>query len=222
MKTPVTRASLKQHLTYNWWKYLLLAVAGFFLVDLLYTVTAYRAPADKVVEFYIYGYANQDELDRYMAKVNKERMPDMEVMNSHVVLDNETYGAMMLTTYMAAGEGDLYLVPRDQFLSLAAQGALLPLEDNQELMDWFSGRGLSLQNGWRKITETGENHLCGIPQEKVPGLIQYAWAQDGYLCVVVTGGNEENTLKFLNYMVRDMAEAPEESPAPEAEATAAP
>lgn len=216
MKTPVSAATLKQHLTYNWWKYLLVAVIGFFAVDLIYTMTAYRVPEEKKVEFYVYGYANEEALNRYMADVNKNRMPDMESMTCHLILNDETYGSMMLTTYMAAGEGDLYLLPRDQFLSMAAQGALVPLEDNQELMDWFNSRGLSLQNGWRKITETGENHLCGIPQGKVPGLLSCAYAQDGYLCVTVTGGNEENTMKFLNYLVRDMAEAPDqESPAPD-------
>ena len=223
MKTPVSAESLRQHFTYNWWKYLLLAVIGFFAVDILYTVTAPRIPDDKKVEFYIYGYSDQDQLDAYMAGVRRDYMPDMESMTSHLIVNDDTYGAMMLTTYMAAGEGDLYLLPRDQFLSLAGQGALVSLEDNAELMDWFNQRGLSLQNGWRKNTETGETHLCGIPQEKIPGLIQYAYAQDGYVCVVVTGGNIDNTMKFLNYLVRDLAEAPaEESPAPEAAVTAAP
>ena len=152
MKTPVSAESLRQHFTYNWWKYLLLAVIGFFAVDLLYTVTAPRIPEEKKVEFYIYGYSNQDQLDEYMAGVNRDYMPDMEFMGSHLITNDDTYGPMMLMTYMAAGEGDVYLLPRDQFLSLAAQGALLPLEDNRELMDWFNERGLSLQNGWRKNT----------------------------------------------------------------------
>ena len=83
MKTPVTRASLKQHLTYNWWKYLLLAALSFFLVDLLYTVTAYRSPADKRVELYIYGYANEEELNAYMAKKKEkeEKIQTEEVID---------------------------------------------------------------------------------------------------------------------------------------------
>ena len=34
MKTPVTSGSLRQHFTYNWWKYLLIAILSFGLVDL--------------------------------------------------------------------------------------------------------------------------------------------------------------------------------------------
>ena len=44
MKTPINARTLRQHLTYNWWKYLLIIAVAFGLVDLLYTVTAYRSP----------------------------------------------------------------------------------------------------------------------------------------------------------------------------------
>ena len=63
MKTPVNARTLRQHLTYNWWKYLLIAVLAFGLVDLLYAVTAYRSPRDKTVGLYVYGYLNETELN---------------------------------------------------------------------------------------------------------------------------------------------------------------
>ena len=55
MRTPVNGRTLRQHFTYNWWKYLLVIACGIFLVDLLFTVTAPRTPEDKKVEFYVYG-----------------------------------------------------------------------------------------------------------------------------------------------------------------------
>ena len=63
---------------------------------------------------------------------------------------------------------------------------------------------VDLQRGWRKNTETGENHLYGIPQEKLPGLIQYAYCDNGFLSVHFTGRNEENALAFLRILCRDM------------------
>ena len=59
MKTPINAASLKQHLTYCWWKYLLAAVLSVFLVNLIYTVTAYRSPPEKTVSFFVYGYTDE-------------------------------------------------------------------------------------------------------------------------------------------------------------------
>ena len=88
MKTPVNKVTLKQHLTYNWWKYPLLFILTFFAVDLLYTTTAYRSPPEKKVEFYIYGYADQKALNEYMARVNQEQMPDMEVMDCLTLMDD--------------------------------------------------------------------------------------------------------------------------------------
>lgn len=215
MKTPVNRNNLKQHLTYNWWKYALLIALAIGVTNLLYTVTAYRSPPEKKVEFYVYGYANGDSLNEYMERVRAESFPDMEVMQSTTMLDDSTYGPMQLTTYIAAGEGDLYLLPRDQFISLASGSAFLPLEEDAELMQIFDQAGVSLQSGWRKNTETGETHLYGIPASRLPGLTQYAYAENGFLCVLFNNGNDENTLGFLRVLCRDMLEAP-----PEAEAAA--
>ncbi len=209
MRTPLNSRTLRQHFAYSWWKYLLVALLAFGLVDVLYTVTAYRSPANKVVEFYVFGMADQEKLDGYMEEVRKTEMKDMEVMKSLQLLDDGYYGAMQLMTYMATGEGDVYLLSRDQFVTGAANGAFLSLETDAELMALFDKAGINLQNGWRKNTETGENHLCGIPQSKVPGLGEYAYATDGYLCVLANGGNEENALKFLRILCRDMMERKE-------------
>ena len=33
--------------------------------------------------------------------------------------------------------------------------------------------------------------------------MNYCYAEDGYLAVIVSGGNIENTMKFLRILVRD-------------------
>ena len=205
MKTPVNRRTLKQHLTYNWWKYLLLLVIGVFGVDLLYTVTAPRIPADKKVDFYISGNVDTEKLEAYTERVRTQEMPNLETIQTVTLYMDDQYGPMQLMTYIAAGEGDVYLLGRENFLSLASEDAFVPLETNPELMETLSG--VDLQRGWRKNTETGENHLYGIPQDKIPGLIQYAYCENGFLCVLNSSKNEENALKFLNILCRDMLNA---------------
>ena len=213
MKTPVTSKSLRQHFTYNWWVYLLIALLAFGLVDLLYTVTAYRSPRDKTIGFYVYGYVNDTGMSAYMNSVRETEMSDMEEMSSVMLAMDDTYGPMQLMTYLSAGEGDVYMLPREQFLNYSMGGSMVPLENDAELMALFDAAGVNLQSGWRKETETGENHLYGIPQDKLPGLIQYAYAQDGFLCVPLTGGNQENAMKFLRILCRDMLTAPPEETA---------
>ena len=218
MKTPVNKQTLRQHLTYSWWKYLILAALAFGLVDLLYTMTAYRSPDNKKVEFYVYGYADEAGLGEYLENLRLTEMPDQEVMSCQVLLDDGNYGPMQLMTYMAAQEGDVYLLSRDQFLSMASSGALKPLEDDAALMEVFNSRNISLQNGWRKNTDAGETHLYGIPQDKLPGLGAYAYAQNGYVCVMLANGNDENVDKFLRLLCEDMIDPPPETEtAPETE-----
>ena len=213
MKTPVTSKSLRQHFTYNWWVYLLIALLAFGLVDLLYTMTAYRSPRDKTIGFYVYGYVNDTGMSAYMNNVRETEMSDMEEMTPVMLAMDDTYGPMQLMTYLSAGEGDVYMLPREQFLNYSMGGSMVPLENDAELMALFDAAGVNLQSGWRKETETGENHLYGIPQDKLPGLIQYAYAQDGFLCVPLTGGNQENAMKFLRILCRDMLTAPPEETA---------
>ena len=213
MKTPVTSKSLRQHFTYNWWMYLLIALLAFGLVDLLYTMTAYRSPRDKTIGFYVYGYVNDAGMSAYMDNVRETEMSDMEEMSPVMLAMDDTYGPMQLMTYLSAGEGDVYMLPREQFLNYSMGGSMVPLENDTELMALFDAAGANLQSGWRKETETGENHLYGIPQDKLPGLIQYAYAQDGFLCVPLTGGNQENAMKFLRILCRDMLTAPPEETA---------
>jgi maltose-binding protein MalE len=208
MKTPVSSRTLKQHFTYNWWKYLLIAALAFGLVDLLYSVTAYRPPRDKTVSLYVYGYTSEDSLNAYLENIHAAEMADMEVVTSQTMLVDDTYGPMQLMTYLAAGEGDLYLLPREEFLSYATSGSLAELENDTELIDTFNAAGISLQSGWRRNTETGETHLYGIPQDKLPGLSRYAYAQDGYLCLVLSSPNQENAAKLLRILCRDLVTAP--------------
>ena len=206
MKTPVNARTLRQHLTYNWWKYLLIAVVAFGLVDLLYAVTAYRSPRDKTVGLYVYGYMNETDLMPYLENIRETEMSDMEEINAVTLTVDDTYGPMQMMTYIAAGEGDVYLFSRDDFLNNAMNGSLLPLESDAELLALFDNAGINLQSGWRRESETGETHLYGIPLDKLPGLSKYIYAQDGYLSVIVTSGNQENAFKLLRILCRDGVE----------------
>ena len=216
MKTPINAQTLKHHFAYHWWAYLLAIIAGTFLVNLLFTVTTPRVPENKRVDFYVYGYVDDTTLNTYMEQIRVKEMQDMEVMSSVAFYPDSSYGPMTLMTHMAAQEGDLYELPREDFLSYASSEAFLPLEDDAELMAIFTDAGLDLRRGWRTLPDSDETHLYGIPADLLPGLSKYCYSDNGYLAVLAAGGNTDNTLKFLHLLCRDMLTAPE------AEATEAP
>ncbi len=211
MKTPVNARTVRQHLTYSWWKYALLIILSALAVNLYYTVTAYRVPEDKKVILYVYGITNEEPLNSYLAEVREEKMPEMEEISSLMLTTDATYGPMQLSTFVAAGEGDLYFLPRDQFVSMAASGAFAVLENDAELTSLFTDRDISLQSGWRREADSGESHLYGIPLSRLPGLEQYLYVENGYLAVLITNRNDENVMKFLRILCEDMLKAPPQS-----------
>lgn len=209
MKTPLTAQRFRNHLTYSWWKYLLLCVVAIFGWNLLFAVTRYQAPEEKQVIMNIYVYADQEALDAYMAQVNAEQMPDMEEMHTYYSTPGDQYSEMVFSTHIAVGEGDVFLLNRDFFQRYASAGSFLPLE-NEPMIALLEEAGISLSQGWRAVADTGERHLYGIPCVNLPGIAAYVLdPTDCYLVVSITNGNDENVLQFLNIFIADMLKEPE-------------
>jgi len=79
--------------------------------------------------------------------------------------------------------------------------------------------GIDLANGYVTVTDTGERYLMGIPADSLYGLL----TRFGIDCrnmvfgIMVRSGNQEDTVKFIDYLITNLQE-----PAPEWLATPAP
>lgn len=62
VKGRLDKGKIRNHLAYDFWKYLLLAVCVWFGVDILFTSTAYRSPQDKRVDIQIMSATVTDDL----------------------------------------------------------------------------------------------------------------------------------------------------------------
>ena len=212
MKTPLTKERLRNHFTYSLWKYVLLAAVAIFGWNLIYTMTAYRAPEEKKIVMGIYSYGSDENLTPYMEQVRTELMPDMEELSAMFILPDTSYGAMMLTAHMYAQDCDIYVLPREQFQTYAAQSAFMPLEELlPDLLADLEAAGVSLSRGYRADDETGEKHQYAIPCGDLPGIqsMLQCDTSDMYIGVFFETGNNENVLKFFEQFIRDMMIAPE-------------
>ena len=54
---------------------------------------------------------DEQRLTPYLDNIRQTEMPDMEEVNGLALTIDDTYGPMQLMTYLAAGEGDIYLLP---------------------------------------------------------------------------------------------------------------
>lgn len=207
MKTPITKKAIQTHFTYSSWKYMLLIVVAIFGWNLIYSTTEPQTPEYKKVVMGMYTYAETEELSAYMEQIRQDYMPDMIELTPQSITPDEMYGDMILSTRFAARECDIYILPRAQFQSYAAQGGFMPLEVVlPDLIADLEAAGISLSRGYRSVEETGEKHQFGIPCASMTFLQSTVLADmsDMYLCVFFYTENDENVLKFTDYFVRDM------------------
>ena len=203
--------TLKNHLTYNWWKYLIVLIVGVFGVDLLYTVTEPRVPDSEKIEMIVCGASLDHDFGEYMEQVRVSQMPDMLKTELSVIPDDDT-AIQYLTVRIGTQGGDLYLLPKKLFRSIMSNGALLPLEDDAELMDIL--KDLNLETGWGAEQDSRDMHLYGIPlnsplgRSQFSGLEPYFYLNDGYLCLLRYGKNVDNARKFLRILCRELMTDP--------------
>lgn len=210
IKTPLTSDRIKNHFAYGYWKYMILIAAAIFGWNLIYTTTEYRPPADKRIDFYVASNtADIDALEAWLEQIRLEVFPDLELMQAYTVMtgSDDYYAQMQLSTYIMAGEGDVYLLDADRFESFAAQGAMVALED-YVAAGALHTEGLDLSGGYVTVTDTSERHLMGIPTDSLYGLINHFGidCRGSVLCVMVRSGNEENAIKFVDYLLTNMQE----------------
>lgn len=218
VRTPISAAKLRHHFQYSAWKYALLVAASVFLVDLLYTMTAYRPPEDKRIDLYIQSYVvSQETLDKALEEIRLQRLPEVELIRSSLLMvggAQDMYAIQQLSTYLAAGEGDLYLLKGEDFKRYASQGVFVdlsvPIEEGR--LDTGS---LDLSGGYVAIQEYDETkdtmvpvsqrRLYGIPLSQVGSLSENFGidTKDLYLSMTTFNGNDENVLRFMNILLTD-------------------
>ena len=207
MKTPITKEKIQNHLTYSSWKYILLAVVAIFGWNLIYTTTKPQIPEEKKVITGIFAYGESDAINAYMEQVRLDLLPDMEDVSLEYITPDATYGAMILSTRFAAQECDIYILPRAEFQTYAAQAAFMPLEEVlPDLLADLEAAGISLSRGNRTADDTGEKHQYGIPCANMTKLQSMLMCDmsDMYISILFETQNNENVLKFADHFIRDM------------------
>lgn len=217
LSTTVNKAVIKDHFSYNWWKYILAAVLSVFVWNMYYVQTMYRPPEDKRIDIYVQGLPiSQDELNALFEPIWKKYVPDMETVESVILFTNtdyDYYSSMQIMTYMMAGQGDIYMIDGDTFKRYAPQGVFLPLEGFVE-NGQIDAKGIDLRNGYisyqytedidGKEVKKSELHLYGIPLKNIPISEELnAFSENMYLSVLYANNNEENVIKFIDGFIEE-------------------
>ena len=205
-KFPITENRIRNHFQYFWWQYLILAVAGIFGWNLLFTMTHYRSPENLKVEWYYQGVSSNETTNKGQALLEElwpELFPEMEEVNFGLVGTDETYGDMQILVWMSAGQGDMYMLQRTSFNAYANGNTLVDL---QPYVDdgTLNVEGMDLSSGYAVDPDTGIKGLFGIPADALQGMWNYDMKPDGVLiCLPIASGNVESAITLLQYMLNN-------------------
>ena len=205
------QARLKKHLTYDFWKYLLIVALCWFVWDLLYTTTAYRSPQNKRIDVMIMSATASDEVvGAFLKPIWEEATPDMELVEGLSLLPggpDDYYSNMNLTVKLYAGEGDIYLLPHDVFKNLALGSAFVSLD--QYIADGrINIEGLNVDKCRLTIVDeekgTATTALYGIPTDSLYGFMDGMQFdnRNAVMCIAVNNGNDENVVTFFNALLQ--------------------
>ncbi len=200
---PITKKKIQNHFAYAWWQYAVLIGFAVFGWNILYTMTGYRVPEEYKVEWYYDGYVpttTSDQMVEWMQSF--DFMAEMEEVTFTAVGYDETYGDMQFMVWVAAGEGDLYMLGTDRFIQMG-DGII----DLQPYID--SGAldvtGIDLTNGYVTDADTGEVVLRGIPTESLTGFEDYGVPLENHTMSILSAcGNVDVVIAIMNEAIQAM------------------
>lgn len=204
---PITKDRVRNHFHYFWWQYALLLAFAIFGWNLIYTTTHYRSPEHLKMEWYYQGgmteYTSEKAL-ALMAELKDEMYPEVEEMDFVSVGADDAYGDMQLMVWVAAGQGDLYLLEKKSFISYASEGTMIDLQPYID-SGMLNVEGLDLRKGQVTDIDTNELVLRGIPADKLTGLLNLDIVPEGRVFgILASSGNAESSVKLLNHLINHM------------------
>ena len=206
---------VRLHLQYSWWKYLLALVISVMSISMIFDMTEYRPPEDKKTDLYILtGPCDTEGLHSYLFPRLQERFPEQEELTVITInlVNEDMYSRMQYSTYVAARQGDVMLMPIAEVQNLLKQDEAGEIFDDltpyiqEGLIDCS---GMDLTQGEMKGPD-GEKRIYGIPSASLKGLEKYYISPENTLLVSMSyGGNLKTAAGLIGLMVDEFREKKE-------------
>lgn len=205
MDIRITKAKVKNHWHYSWWKYLVIAIVCALGVDMLFATTRYQPPANKKIEMYLCnGYADATVVQDTLWPALLAAAPDQEQLSViNINLQNEDmYANMQFTTYVGAQQGDVLLLPAASVKNLSVEGGDTAfMELTPFIEEGLLNLGdLDLSSGMMP-SEDGTMGLYAIPADTLYGMTQVNCdPAGGYFVIMGYSMNPENAARTIQLM----------------------
>ena len=143
-RVKLNKERLRNHIQYDWWKYIVCIIATIAVWNIIATVTKPQTPPDKKIEIFLVGDYVLEESATNISENILEDFPDLwEVNINNIALDMDDpqmdyMSRQKLMVMLASQTGDLYAFEKEEFTKIVEQGVFIPLdefiEDNRVLI----------------------------------------------------------------------------------------
>jgi hypothetical protein len=209
----LNRERFRNHLQYDWWKYLVGILATLFLWNMITTMTRPRTPADKKIEIFLVGEYILDDSSESIADNILEDFPNLlEVNINNIPIGGDPQmdyvGRQKLMVMLGSQTGDIYAFEKGEFEQFAKQGAFLPLDDfieqNKHLLD-----AEYLEKHEPVLAEEEiEPHYYGIPIEHLELFKDTGYdVSDKVIGIMAYSKNQPGAYEVLKWILRDGAKS---------------
>lgn len=133
-KVHVNKARLRNHIQYDWWKYIAGIVITMFLWSMITTMTTPKTPPEQLIDIFLIGdYAMDDATETISNDILDEFSNLLEVNISNIPLGDDPQmdyaGRQKLMVMVGSQTGDIYAFEKNEFKMMAEQGAFLSLDE---------------------------------------------------------------------------------------------
>lgn len=208
-KVSINKDSLKNHFQYDWWKYIVAVLVTIFLWSFITTVTEPRTPADQMIEMFLVGGYALDESLMEIEEAMLEDFPNLlEVNIDNIAIGEDEemdfYGRQKLMVMLGSQTGDLYVFEKEEFKSVAEQGAFFSLElyidEYEDLIDLDELEEFKSYNFDDEI----EYAIFGLPLKGLTLFERTGFdVEDKYIGVMVFSDNIEGAFDALTWILKD-------------------
>lgn len=204
----ITKKRLKNHFAYSWWKYALAAVLSVMGVSLVFAATRYEPPADRQLTVYVLNdYTDAETMQADLWARIKEAHPEQEalfVQNIDLTDSSNIYAPMQFSTYVAAQQGDVFLIPYDEMLKIVADG---PEDAFVDLTAYIESgvidvSGLDLSACMMEKLD-GTTGIYAVPADQLYGLrtAYYNDAKGSVLCIPIYSQNQDTAAEAIRILM---------------------
>jgi len=202
----INKATFRNHIYYDWWKYLVGILATIFIWSIVTTMTRPQTPADKKLDIYMVGdYMLQDATESISNKMLEDFPELLEANFFNIALEGEMeyVGRTQLMVMVGSQTGDIYAFSKEEFKTMAEQGAFMPLDEYIEEFQEVVPKEKLEEYKFRALEEE-QSHYYGVPMEGITLFENSGYdVSDKVMGVMAYSKNTEKAIEALKWFLKN-------------------